>query len=149
MFEIGRVCMKIAGRDANKYCVILKKVDDNLVLVDGETRRKNVNIRHLEPTSIKMDIKEEADHSIVVEAFAKHDIKIALKKPKKATERPKKVKKVKEKKVKKSSRKAKPAPSPAEKKVEAPKAKPEAKKEVKETELEKTLEKEVPTEKKE
>lgn len=125
MFEIGRVCMKIAGRDANKYCVILKKVDANHVLVDGETRRKNVNIKHLEPTSISMDIKENADHSVVVESFAKHDIKIALKKSKKATERPKKVKAVKEKKVKQAPKKTKKE-SVKEEKAEQPKVEKKA-----------------------
>ena len=28
MFDIGRVCMKIAGRDAGKKCVIIDVVDD-------------------------------------------------------------------------------------------------------------------------
>jgi large subunit ribosomal protein L14e len=100
MYEIGRICLKIAGRDANKYCVILDGIKDNLVLVDGQTRRKKVNLKHLEPTKNKIEIKKNADHSIVVEEFSKLDIKISLKKSKPKTERHKKAKKVKEKPVK-------------------------------------------------
>lgn len=100
MFDVGRVCFKLAGRDANNYCVIIEKVDDNFVMVDGQTRRKKVNVKHLEPTRVTMDIKEGADHSHVVEAFAKHNIEIPMKKPKKAAEKPKKQKAVKEKKQK-------------------------------------------------
>ncbi|MEM5790964.1 MAG: 50S ribosomal protein L14e, partial [Candidatus Aenigmatarchaeota archaeon] len=33
--EVGRVCLKIAGREAGKYCVVLKKIDDNFVLITG------------------------------------------------------------------------------------------------------------------
>ena len=32
---VGRVCMKTAGREAGKYCVILKKEDANFMLVTG------------------------------------------------------------------------------------------------------------------
>ncbi|MEM2115485.1 MAG: 50S ribosomal protein L14e [Candidatus Woesearchaeota archaeon] len=47
--DIGRVCVKIAGRDSGKICVITQKIDDNFVIVDGFTRNKKVNIEHLEP----------------------------------------------------------------------------------------------------
>lgn len=98
MFEIGRVCLKIAGRDANNYCVIIKKIDSSFVMVDGQTRRKKVNVKHLEPTNLTLEIKEDADHGAIVEAFSKIEIKIASKKSKKPTQRLKKIKKQKEKK---------------------------------------------------
>ena len=104
MFEVGRICLKIAGRDANKYCVIVEKIDENHFLIDGQTRRKKVNMKHIEPTKNKIDIKEKADHSLVVEEFSKLGYKIPLKKSKKATERPKKSKVVKEKKPKKETK---------------------------------------------
>ena len=47
MIEIGRLCVKIAGRDAGKKCVVVDVVNDNTVLIDGETRRRNCNIKHL------------------------------------------------------------------------------------------------------
>lgn len=132
MFDVGRVCFKIAGRDSNRYCVIVKVVDKNFVLIDGQTRRKKVNVRHIEPTSQMMDIKENADHGAVVEAFSKMGIQIANKKAKSAAIRPKRVKAVKEKKVKKAvkeSKKEKPKKEKSEgtedkkpKKVVKPKA---------------------------
>ena len=115
MYEVGRVCFKIAGRDANNYCVVVEKIDDSNVLIDGQVRRKKVNVKHLEPTSMTMDIKSGADHSVVVEAFSKYNIKIANKKSKKPTVRPKKQKVQKTKPVKKATKKS-------EKKTEEKKA---------------------------
>lgn len=97
MFDVGRVCFKIAGRDSNCYCVIIKKIDNNFVLVDGQTRRKKVNVKHIEPTDKKLDIGENADHGSVVEAFAKMGIQIANKKAKEKTEKPSRQKRVKAK----------------------------------------------------
>lgn len=37
--EIGRVCIKIAGRDAGMKCVVVEQLDNNFVLIDGQTRR--------------------------------------------------------------------------------------------------------------
>jgi len=51
MIEVGRVCVKIAGREADKPCVIVEKIDDNFVLIDGLVRRKKCNIKHLEFTT--------------------------------------------------------------------------------------------------
>ena len=49
MIDIGRVCIKLAGRDAGKKCVIVGILDDKTVMIDGETRRRKCNILHLEP----------------------------------------------------------------------------------------------------
>ena len=97
MIETGRVCIKIAGRDAGKKCVVTGIIDDSFVLIDGETRRKKVNVKHIEPTSTKIDIKKNASHEEVVEEFKKIGIKIKEKKPKQAKERPKKQRKQKAK----------------------------------------------------
>ena len=40
MIEVGRLCVKIAGRDAGKKCVITELIDEKLVMIDGETRRR-------------------------------------------------------------------------------------------------------------
>ncbi|MDK2850023.1 MAG: large subunit ribosomal protein L14e [Candidatus Woesearchaeota archaeon] len=60
MFEVGRVVMKIAGRDAGKIGVVIKLIDDKFVMIDGFTRRKKVNIKHLVPLKKIINIKEEA-----------------------------------------------------------------------------------------
>lgn len=91
MFSIGRVCIKIAGRDAGKTCVVVKKVDDVFVMIEGETRRRKCNTKHLEILDKKLNINEDASFDEVAKVF-KSELGIELKqsKPKKAKERPKK-----------------------------------------------------------
>lgn len=60
MFEIGRVCMKLAGRDAGMRCVVIDIVDKNTVVVDGETRRRKCNVLHLEPLDKKIELSKNA-----------------------------------------------------------------------------------------
>lgn len=74
--------MKIAGRDSNVKCVIVDTMEKGYVLIDGETRRKKCNIRHLEPTSQVLKIAKGAGHDEVVAAFKSLNIEIAAKKPK-------------------------------------------------------------------
>ena len=62
MFTVGRICVKIAGRDAGKQCVIVEAYDDGTVLVDGQTRRRKCNVRHLEPTERTVELKSGATH---------------------------------------------------------------------------------------
>ncbi len=58
MFDIGRICVKIAGRDAGRTCVIIDVLEDGYVLVDGQTRRRKCNVRHLEPTKTTVELKK-------------------------------------------------------------------------------------------
>ncbi len=109
MFEPGRLCVKIAGRDAGKTCVIVKRVDDLIVLIDGETRRRKCNIRHLEPLEKTVDLNEDASHDEVKAVFEKIGLKARDTKPKKSTERAKKqhAKKIKPVKISKEAKKKK------------------------------------------
>lgn len=66
MIDIGRVCIKVRGREAGRYCVVVDVIDDKFVIIDGDVRRKRVNIRHLEPTPIVLDIKKGAGTEEVV-----------------------------------------------------------------------------------
>jgi len=90
MIEIGRLCVKIAGRDAKCKCVIVDIIDSNYVLVDGETRRKKVNIKHLEPTSQKLAVRKGASRADIIKEFRKLGIELKEKKSKKPKARPKK-----------------------------------------------------------
>ena len=105
MIEVGRLAIKIAGRDAGKKCVIVDIVDDNTVLIDGETRRRKCNINHLEPLKGKIDIKKGASHADIISVFKKLGIEIKEKKSKEKTERPRKVRKKKEKPVEETEKK--------------------------------------------
>ena len=95
--EIGTLCVKTAGRDATQFCVVVEKISDNYVLIDGNTRRKKVNISHIEPLNQKISIKESSSTKEVLEAFEKEGIEI-----KKSTE--KKEKKEKQPQEKKSAK---------------------------------------------
>ena len=88
MFDIGRICIKLAGRDAGKSCVIVEKLKGSYVLIDGETRRRKCNTAHLEPTSRTLDISPKADHATIVSAFKKIDVSIVDTKPRKAGKKP-------------------------------------------------------------
>ena len=69
MVDIGRVCVKIAGRDAGKKCVIVDVLGKEMVMIDGETRRRKCNIAHIEPLDKKVDIKKGASHEEVLAAL--------------------------------------------------------------------------------
>lgn len=69
MLDVGKVCVKIAGRDAGARCVIVDVLDAHYVIVDGATRRKKCNIIHLEPLNESLDIKKGASHDVVDAAF--------------------------------------------------------------------------------
>jgi len=86
VFDIGRVCVKIAGREAGRKCVIVDIIDDNFVLVTGPkaltgVKRRRANIKHLEPTPYKVDIEKGAGDEEVVRALEKAGLLNEMKKP--------------------------------------------------------------------
>ena len=93
MYEIGRLCVKIAGRDAGKKCVVVDILKDNYVMIDGATRRKKCNTTHLVPLDKIINIKKKATHADVAKEFKKLKIAVLNTKPKKSSARPKKSKK--------------------------------------------------------
>ena len=93
MMNVGRICIKTAGRDAGKKCVIVEEIDSTYVFIDGQTRRRKCNVNHLEPLSETIKIKAKATHNDVVSAFKKLEIEITETKPRKIAEKPKKQRK--------------------------------------------------------
>ncbi len=89
MLNVGRVCVKTAGRDAMKYCVVIEEVDATYVVVDGDVRRKKVNMAHLEPLNKTIDIKAKAKTEDVKKALADAGFKVrdAKKVEKKSTKK--------------------------------------------------------------
>jgi len=61
--EIGRVCVKLAGRDAGSKCVITNVLNENFVevLSTGRKKKRKCSIRHLEPLAHKVEIKSDAE----------------------------------------------------------------------------------------
>lgn len=120
MFTVGRVCVKIAGRDADKKCVVVDTKSPQVVLIDGETRRRPCNVRHLLPLDETVDLKKGASHADVVAAFKKLGIELHETKPKQAGKRPRKSRKKKE-----AREPTKPAAPPTAKTVASEKTTPE------------------------
>ena len=82
MIEIGRLCVKIAGRDAGKKCVIVDVLDGSFVLIDGETRRRKCNALHLEPLDQVLKLDKGASHEAVAKAFKELGVTLVVKKSK-------------------------------------------------------------------
>jgi large subunit ribosomal protein L14e len=74
--EIGQLCMKLAGRDAGQKCVVVDVLDNNFVLIDGATRRRKCNLRHLEMMDGILNIKQDASHDEVVKALKEAGIEV-------------------------------------------------------------------------
>lgn len=90
MFDLGRVCIKLAGRDAGYEAVVVEVIDANYVLVDGNVRRRKVNKAHLMPTSDVVEVSKGAATGEVKEALSKLGFEVTpVTKPKdKKSEKP-------------------------------------------------------------
>ncbi|MFP3984823.1 MAG: 50S ribosomal protein L14e [Candidatus Bathyarchaeia archaeon] len=72
--EIGRISVKITGREAGCKCVIVDLIDKNFVLVTGPkdvtgVKRRRVNVDHVEPTNDKIDIDRGANDENIIKAL--------------------------------------------------------------------------------
>lgn len=101
--EVGRVVMKVAGREAGKYAVVVKKMNDAFVEVTGPkiltgVKRRRANIEHLEPLEYVLLINEGASDEDVIAALEKQNLitKLGLKKPSAAEMKAEKAKPAKE-----------------------------------------------------
>ncbi len=126
MYEIGRLCVKIAGRDSRLKCLIIDILEGNFVMIDGQTRRKKCNIKHLEPLEKVLKIKKNASHSEVADALKKEGIEVTETKVKEKAQKPSKKAKETIEKVKQPSAKKEKTEKTEEKKtkkVSKPKSK--------------------------
>ncbi len=69
IFEKGRVCLKIAGREAGKYCVVVEPLKESFVMITGpksvtRIKRRKCNIEHLEPTQEKFELSSGDDADV-------------------------------------------------------------------------------------
>jgi len=72
--EVGRICVKIAGREAGRKCIVVDVIDKNFALITGPkqitgVKRRRVNINHIEPTPEKIEIKRGASDEEIIEAL--------------------------------------------------------------------------------
>jgi len=69
-YNIGRVCLKLKGREAGARCVIVDVIDRNYVVVAGpEVRRRRVNMSHLVPLDEKVSVQRDASDEEVAGAL--------------------------------------------------------------------------------
>jgi large subunit ribosomal protein L14e len=74
--EVGRICVKTFGREAGMKCIVVDIIDKNFALITGPkkvtgVKRRRVNIKHLEPTEEKLDIKRGASDDEIVKSIEK------------------------------------------------------------------------------
>ena len=117
-FDVGRLVVKIAGRDAGKKGIIVDVLDNAYVLVDGAMRRKKVNLRHLEPLNEILPLKAGASHEEVQQVLQSIELTVLNTKPKQAAPRPRVVKKKTEDSAKKKTTPVNKDVAPAKKKAE-------------------------------
>ncbi len=72
LLDIGRVCVKVVGHEADKKCVIVDHSGENFVVVAGpHVKKRRCNIRHLQILPQKLDVKKGASEQEVADALLK------------------------------------------------------------------------------
>ena len=72
--EVGRICVKQAGRENGKKCVVIDVMDKSFVLVTGPkkitgVKRRRVNINHVMPLQDKIEVKRGASDEEVAQVL--------------------------------------------------------------------------------
>jgi large subunit ribosomal protein L14e len=72
--EVGRICLKIAGRENGKKCVIIDVMDKSFAIVTGPkkitgVKRKRVNLNHITVLQDKLEIKRGASDEEVTQSL--------------------------------------------------------------------------------
>jgi len=69
--DVGRICVKLSGREAGKKCIVVDVIDKNFALITGPkqlngVKRRRVNVSHIEPTERKVNIRRgESDADLM------------------------------------------------------------------------------------
>ena len=74
VMDVGRVCVKLTGREAGSRCVIVDVIDRNYVMVTGPeeltgVRRRRVNLSHLRPLDEAIEISRNASDDEIAALF--------------------------------------------------------------------------------
>ena len=70
--DIGRICIKKVGREANRKCVVVDIIDKSYVLITGpktltKVKRRRANVNHLKSLMKKLAISRGAsDEEIMI-----------------------------------------------------------------------------------
>jgi large subunit ribosomal protein L14e len=72
--EVGRICVKTAGRENGKKCVIVDVMDKSFAMVTGPkavtgVKRKRVNLSHIMPLQDRIEVARGASDEEVSSAL--------------------------------------------------------------------------------
>jgi large subunit ribosomal protein L14e len=72
--EVGRICVKQAGREQGQKCVVIDVMDKSFILVTGPKKltgikRRRVNLNHVSPLEDKIEVKRGASDEEVTQAL--------------------------------------------------------------------------------
>jgi large subunit ribosomal protein L14e len=72
--EVGRICLKMVGRESGKKCIIVEVIDKGFVLITGPikvtgVKRRRANINHIAPLKDKIRIKRGSSDDEVTQAL--------------------------------------------------------------------------------
>ena len=70
--DVGRICLKLKGREAAKRCVVVDVIDRNYVMVTGPfdltgVKRRRVNMSHLKPLDEVIEIPRNASDQEIID----------------------------------------------------------------------------------
>lgn len=77
--EVGRICVKLTGREAGRKCIVVDIIDENFVLITGPrnlsgVKRRKANVKHIEPTDRVIKISRGASDEDVLKAIEKEGL---------------------------------------------------------------------------
>ena len=70
--DVGRICLKLRGREAGNRCVVVDVIDRNYVMVTGPfeltgVKRRRANMSHLKPLDETIDIPRNASDQEIID----------------------------------------------------------------------------------
>ena len=76
--EVGRICLKLAGRESGKKCIIIEVIDKGFVTVTGPkkitgVKRRRASINHIAPLKDKIAINRGSSDEEVIQALKTSD----------------------------------------------------------------------------
>lgn len=72
LLDVGRVCIKTMGHEANEKCVVLDNAGENFVIVAGpRVKKRKCNIKHLEILPHKINVKKDSSEKEIIDSLLK------------------------------------------------------------------------------
>jgi len=86
LFDIGRCCVILRGRRAGKKAIVVDIIDENFVLITGPpqvngVKRRRMNIDHLLPINVRLNIERGANDEDVLKALKEQNLENFMKEP--------------------------------------------------------------------